>query len=243
MKTLLLALSLAWSGASVQAQVAPSAAEAAAYTGLHMAAHKGDVAKIQRLVATGTSLNTTDGHGRTPLHIATFAGQREAVRALVKAGADLNKLENDRYDAVTVASVADDEETLEGLAATGCQREADHQPLRRHSPDRGSAPGSRRCGAPTHCGRGATRPCEQPALDRRDRVDRAWGWWCAASGDAEGLDRCRGESAAGGSQWSDAAWRWRRLVGTRPWFRCWRRLGRVEALFPPALPPWLEGLG
>jgi ankyrin repeat protein len=119
MKTLLLALSLAVTCVAGQAQVAPRAAEVAAYTGLHMAAHKGDVAKIQRLAASGAKLNATDGYGRTPLHIATFARQREAVRALVKAGADLNNLENDRYDAVTIASVADDEATLKVLLELG----------------------------------------------------------------------------------------------------------------------------
>ncbi|MGS5088986.1 ankyrin repeat domain-containing protein [Hydrogenophaga sp. A37] len=119
MKTLLLAVSLALSGISVQAQVAPSAAEAAAYTGLHMAAHKGDLAKLQRLVASGAALNTTDGHGRTPLHVATFARQREVIRALAKAGTDLNQLESDRYDAVTIASVADDEDTLKVLLQLG----------------------------------------------------------------------------------------------------------------------------
>jgi uncharacterized protein len=119
MKTLLLALSLAVTSFAGQAQVAPSAAEAAAYTGLHMAAHKGDVAKIQRLAASGAALNATDGYGRTPLHVATFARQREAIRALVKAGADLNKLESDRYDAVTIASVADDEVTLKVLLELG----------------------------------------------------------------------------------------------------------------------------
>ena len=119
MKPLLLALSLAFGGITAQAQVAPSAAEAAAYTGLHAAAHKGDVAKVQRLVALGAGLNATDAHGRTPLHVATFARQREAIRALAKAGADLNRLEADRYDAVTIAAVADDEATLKVLLDLG----------------------------------------------------------------------------------------------------------------------------
>lgn len=119
MKGLLLALSLAFGAATAQAQVAPSAAEAAAYTGLHAAAYKGDVAKVQRLVASGAGLNATDAHGRTPLHVATFARQREAIRALAKAGAALNKLESDRYDAVTIAAVADDEATLKVLLELG----------------------------------------------------------------------------------------------------------------------------
>ncbi|MGE0100636.1 MAG: ankyrin repeat domain-containing protein [Hydrogenophaga sp.] len=103
----------------VWSQVGPSKAEAAAYTGLHAAAHSGDAAKIARLVAGGAPVNATDGHGRTPLHVATFARQREAIRALVKAGADINRLENDRYDGVTIASVADDEETLRVLLQLG----------------------------------------------------------------------------------------------------------------------------
>ena len=119
MKTLLLVLALALTGATVQAQVAPSAAEAAAYTGLHAAAHKGDASKIARLLVGGAAVNATDAHGRTPLHVATFARQRDAIRALVKAGADINRLENDRYDAVTIASVADDEETLRVLLQLG----------------------------------------------------------------------------------------------------------------------------
>ena len=119
LRVISLTLSLAFGGLTAQAQVAPSAAEAGAYTGLHAAAHKGDVAKIQRLAASGAALNASDGYGRTPLHVAAFARQREVVRALAKAGADLNRLENDRYDAVTIASVADDEATLRVLLELG----------------------------------------------------------------------------------------------------------------------------
>ena len=105
--------------APAQAQVPPSKAEAAGYTGLHAAAHRGDVAVIRRLAASGTSLEVGDAYGRTPLHVATFARQREAIHALVQAGADLRKLENDRYDCVTIAAVADDEETLRVLLSLG----------------------------------------------------------------------------------------------------------------------------
>ncbi len=104
---------------SAMAQVPPTAAEAAAYTGLHAAAHKGEAVSITRLAAAGASLNARDGNGRTPLHVAAFARQREAIRALVKAGADINLLDKDRYDAVTIASVADDEETLRTLLSLG----------------------------------------------------------------------------------------------------------------------------
>jgi len=102
-----------------KAQVAPSAAEAAAYRELHAAAYQGDTAAVQRQLAAGASADLRDTHGRTPLHVATFQGHHDVIRALAKAGADLGALESDRYDAVTIASVADDEATLRLLLSLG----------------------------------------------------------------------------------------------------------------------------
>ena len=109
----------ATTGGHALAQVAPSAAEVAGYTGLHAAAQKGDTAKIDRLAAGKADLNARDGNGRTPLHVAAFAGQREAIKALVKYGADTSLLDKDRYDGVTIAAVANDDETLRVLLAQG----------------------------------------------------------------------------------------------------------------------------
>jgi uncharacterized protein len=92
----------------VHAQVPPTAAELAAYTGLHAAAARGDAAEIARLAAGGADPNERDGYKRSPLHVAAFRTQLEAMRALVKAGANPNALETDRYDIVTIAAVADD---------------------------------------------------------------------------------------------------------------------------------------
>ena len=112
-------LLIGWVAFPALAQVPPSATEAAQYSGLHAAAHSGDVSKLKRLIASGAALNATDARGRTPLHVATFARQREAIVALANAGANLNQLENDRYDAVTIAAVADDEESLRTLLKLG----------------------------------------------------------------------------------------------------------------------------
>jgi hypothetical protein len=109
---------MAWLPLS-QAQVAPTAAETAAYRGLHAAAARGDVATLTQLLAAKADINQRDAYGRTPLHVATFAKQRAAVRTLIQAGADTGALENDRYDAVTIAAVADDEETLRTLLGLG----------------------------------------------------------------------------------------------------------------------------
>lgn len=105
--------------AMVSAQVPPSASEVSRYTGLHAAAHRGDIAEIERLIAAKTDLNTRDPYGRTPLHVATHAGKVDAIRTLAKAGANLGLLEKDRYDAVTIASVANNEEALRALLAAG----------------------------------------------------------------------------------------------------------------------------
>ena len=103
--------------ATARAQVPPSPAEQAAYTGALAAAWRGDATALAGVDAA--ALRQRDGHGRTALHIATHARQHAAIRALVRAGADLAALDNDRYDAVTIAAVADDEATLALLLQLG----------------------------------------------------------------------------------------------------------------------------
>ena len=116
---LLLVLAAAVAALPLQAQVPPTASDAAAYQGLHAAAHLGDLAAIQRLSVHKPALEARDSGGRTPLHVATFARQHQAVRALLQAGADPAAFEQGRYDAVTIAAVADDERTLRALLAGG----------------------------------------------------------------------------------------------------------------------------
>lgn len=121
LRLLSLLAALAFCPLPATAQVPPTAAEVAAYTGLHAAAWRGDVQAIERLLAAGgkAALEARDAHGRTPLHVATFARQRGAVKALLQAGADTSAFESGRYDAVTIAAVADDEATLAILLAGG----------------------------------------------------------------------------------------------------------------------------
>ena len=100
-------------------QVAPGAAELAAYSGLHAAAAGGDIAEIGRLVAAGADLEARDRHGRTPLMVAGFQRDHDAARALIAAGADVNALENAHYDLLTIAGVLDDLAMVELAIAAG----------------------------------------------------------------------------------------------------------------------------
>jgi ankyrin repeat protein len=92
------------------AQTPPSAAEIAAYTGLHAAAAQGDVAAAQNLLRATPAAdpNARDGHGRTPAHVAAHRGHGDILRVLKAAGGDLNALDQRRYDVITIAAVRDD---------------------------------------------------------------------------------------------------------------------------------------
>jgi len=90
------------------AQTPPSRAEIAGYDGLFRAAHEGDSAEVQRLIAAGADLNARDSHGRTPTLVAAFGSHDEVFRLLAEAGADMNAQDRIGYDAVTIAAVRND---------------------------------------------------------------------------------------------------------------------------------------
>ena len=90
------------------AQIAPTEAELRAYSGLHAAAARGDVAAIEARIAAAENKEALDARHRTPLHVAVYQKQHDAARALIRLGADPNRLEIDRYDIITIAAVAND---------------------------------------------------------------------------------------------------------------------------------------
>jgi len=92
---------------NAQAQVAPSATEYAAYTGLHAAAAKGNIAAIGRPGANKTKLNDREAYGQTTsrydgtaLIAAAHLGHAEVVRMLIKAGAPLDHVNNLNWTAL-----------------------------------------------------------------------------------------------------------------------------------------------
>ena len=103
------------------AQIAPSAAELAAYRGLHAAAAKGDTSEIERMVRAGGVIDARDASRRTPLQVAVFMAKQDAARTLMRLGADANALERQQYDIVTIAAVADDVPMLKLALEGGCR--------------------------------------------------------------------------------------------------------------------------
>lgn len=94
--------------APARAQTPPSAAEIAAYQGLHLLAARGDVAAMRQALAAGTKPNVTDAHQRSPLHVAAHFGHGEIARILLEAGADPRALDAQKYDILTIAAVRND---------------------------------------------------------------------------------------------------------------------------------------
>ena len=117
----LLSLTLLMAPVPALAQIAPSAAEIAAYRGLHAAAASGNTAEIEKLVKAGSPIEARDGHQRTPLHVAAHLKRNEAAALLMKLGADANALDAQKYDIVTIAAVADDVAMLKVALAGGCR--------------------------------------------------------------------------------------------------------------------------
>ncbi|MBT8408536.1 MAG: ankyrin repeat domain-containing protein [Alphaproteobacteria bacterium] len=103
------------------AQVAPSAAQSAAYSGLFAAAQTGEAAAIKARLDGGDKINARDSYGRTPLMVAAFAGNLATAGALMDAGADHSLLENDKYDALTIAAVAGNAAMVKLLIASGAR--------------------------------------------------------------------------------------------------------------------------
>ena len=90
------------------AQTPPSAAEIAAYQGLHLAAARGEVAATRQALAAGAKPNATDAHQRSPLHVAAHFGHGEVARILLEAGAEPRAFDAQKYDIVTIAAVRND---------------------------------------------------------------------------------------------------------------------------------------
>ena len=69
-------------------------------TALHRAARKGDVSKVERLVAAGANVDARTARARdsTPLMLATLFKHFDVLRLLLDRGADIDTCDAHGYD-------------------------------------------------------------------------------------------------------------------------------------------------
>ncbi|GAA0155133.1 hypothetical protein LIER_12930 [Lithospermum erythrorhizon] len=91
---------------------------------LCVAARKGDVRTIHRLLEQGASINGHDQHGWTALHRASFKGRLEAVRVLVERGIEIDAKDEEGYTALHCAVEAGHVDVIEFLIKKGADIES-----------------------------------------------------------------------------------------------------------------------
>lgn len=62
---------------------------------LSMAAWKGDISKVTKLISKGVDVNLKDDEGRTALSMASSKGRTDIVELLIDNGADINVIDSD----------------------------------------------------------------------------------------------------------------------------------------------------
>ncbi|MBA0783840.1 hypothetical protein Gotri_001490 [Gossypium trilobum] len=91
---------------------------------LCLAARKGEVWAIQRLVENGATINGRDQHGWTALHRASFKGRTDAVKILIDKGIDIDSRDEDGYTALHCAVESGHAEVVELLVKKGAYVES-----------------------------------------------------------------------------------------------------------------------
>jgi len=84
---------------------------------LIVAAGRGDLAQVERLLSQGASVSATDPRQRTALVAAAYGAHLEVARLLISAGADVNVQDDTRQSAYLIATseIGDSEQALEFL--------------------------------------------------------------------------------------------------------------------------------
>jgi ankyrin repeat protein len=91
---------------------------------LCIAARKGEVRTINRLIENGAAINGRDQHGWTALHRAAFKGKTDAVRVLIEKGIDVDAKDEDGYTALHCAVESGHADVIELLVKKGADVEA-----------------------------------------------------------------------------------------------------------------------
>ncbi|KVI09494.1 ankyrin repeat and protein kinase domain-containing protein 1-like [Cynara cardunculus var. scolymus] len=90
---------------------------------LCIAARKGEVRTINKILESGAVINGQDQHGWTVLHRAAFKGRDDVVRFLIKKGVDINARDEDGYTALHCAVESGHVDLLELLVKKGADVE------------------------------------------------------------------------------------------------------------------------
>ena len=88
-------------------------------TDLHRAAERGDLQKVQTLIARGAKLNARDRIGRTPLYLAAENGHKDVIEILARCGARIDCADDSGSTPISMAVWQDRRETVECLIRAG----------------------------------------------------------------------------------------------------------------------------
>jgi ankyrin repeat protein len=91
---------------------------------LMVVAQIGKVDAVNRLIAEGANIETTDQHGRTVLGVATAFGQTDVVKLLLAAGAQVNVGAGNRTSALHIAAASGKTDIVKALLDAGARVDA-----------------------------------------------------------------------------------------------------------------------
>ncbi|MGO9572130.1 MAG: ankyrin repeat domain-containing protein, partial [Desulfomonilaceae bacterium] len=101
---------------STQTMMSPVLRDLAKDKDLLKAAQSGDVSKVQKLLAEGADIATTDAEYRaTPLHWASYKGHKKVVALLLGRGANVNATNKDGRTPLIMTAVAGHRDVVELL--------------------------------------------------------------------------------------------------------------------------------
>ena len=99
-----------------------------ALASLGSSAKKGDLAKVEKLIAEGADVNKSDFRGNTPIYHAASKGHADVVEALAQAGADVDVDNSFGSTPLHVASRQGHVDVIRVLVTYGAQIDAVNQP-------------------------------------------------------------------------------------------------------------------
>ena len=98
---------------------------------LYLAACRGDLEEVRRLLNAGYAVNVTDQHGAQPIHTATLRGHLDVVNLLLDRGADVNAEMEGFIQPLQMAMEQERIEMIELLVQRGADVNAERSDHRR----------------------------------------------------------------------------------------------------------------